>query len=624
MRHLLSPLSLSFGLLLLLLSTLTGCQKDEPLPPPNILWIVSEDNSPFLGAYGDEFATTPHLDAFATEGVLFEHAFASAPVCAPARNTLITGVYPPSMGTQHMRSQYALPEGVRFFSSYLREAGYYTSNNVKKDYNVAVDQSEEAWDESSGEATYRNRQPGQPFFAIFNYTVSHESSIHKSTPTSELRHDPKQVPIPPYHPRTEAMEHDWAQYYDKIEDMDNQVGDLLAQLEADSLADSTIVFYYSDHGGILGRSKRFLFESGMRVPLIVRVPEMYRHLFDLPPGSKSERIVSFIDFAPTLLSLAGVEIPDYMQGHAFMGEAAVKPQPYAFGFRGRMDEVYDMGRTARDERFRYVRNFMPHRIYGQYLSYLWRAPSMQSWDSAFQAGGLNETQSAFFQPKPAEELYDVQADPHNIENLADDPAHAEDLERMRKATFAWMADIRDAGLMPEGEMISRAGDSSSYAYVHSEAYPFDRILETADLATRRDPTQLQALLERKDDPDAVVRYWVATGLVILAENNVKVGAALVRLSEDASPNVAIAAAEGLLKLGAADMGLPVLERHLDHPEEKVRTHALNVIRVSGEAAAPLMPKVRAMVEAAEDGNRDYDVRAARVLLERMEGKKGSS
>ncbi|WP_373512121.1 sulfatase-like hydrolase/transferase, partial [Persicitalea sp.] len=197
---------------------------------PNILWIVSEDNSPLIGAYGDKFATTPNIDKLATQGVLYTNAFATAPVCAPSRSTLITGMYPPSIGTENMRSDYAIPGFVKFYPKYLREAGYYTSNNVKKDYNVAEDQ-ENAWDESSGKATYENRKPGQPFFAIFNTTISHESCIHNSIPTAELRHRPDKVTLPPYHPDTPEMRHDWAQYYDKVEDMDTFVGKVLADLE---------------------------------------------------------------------------------------------------------------------------------------------------------------------------------------------------------------------------------------------------------------------------------------------------------------------------------------------------------------------------------------------------------
>ena len=450
---------------LILLTLLSGAAllasaQTDTLPPPNILWIVSEDNSPFIGAYGDTFAITPNIDRLATEGVLYENAFASAPVCAPARSTLITGMYANSLGTQHMRSANAIPDFVKFFPRYLREAGYYCTNNVKKDYNT--DDQPEAWDESSNKATYQKRPDGKPFFSIFNFTTSHESSIHESI--NRLVHDPEEVPIPPYHPRTKEMKHDWAQYYDQVTMMDAQVGKVLQDLKARGLADNTIVFYYSDHGGILGRSKRFLYESGLRVPLIIRFPEKYAHLAPSAPGTRTDRVVSFVDFAPTVLSLAGVAVPDYMQGNAFLGEQEAAPSEYAFAFRGRMDEAYDMARSVRDKRFRYTRNYMPHRIYGQYLQYLWRAPSMASWQAAYEAGELNEAQSAFWEPKPPEELYDVTTDPHNVRNLADDPQYQADLERLRGAEAAWVRRIRDAGFLPEAEMMARAREQGTTIY----------------------------------------------------------------------------------------------------------------------------------------------------------------
>ena len=244
--------------------------------PPNFLWIVSEDNGPFFGCYGDPFATTPTLDKLATEGVLYENAFANAPVCAPARSTIITGMYPPSMGTQNMRSTYPIPESIKFFPQYLREAGYYCTNNSKEDYNMP--KPEGVWDESSRKAHYKNRGEGQPFFAIFNVTISHESSIHKSIPNDSLRHDPAEVKLPPYHPDTPEMRHDWAQYYDKVEDMDARMGEILQELEDAGLTDNTIVAYYSDHGGVIARSKRFVYESGTHVPMIWRFPDKYAHL----------------------------------------------------------------------------------------------------------------------------------------------------------------------------------------------------------------------------------------------------------------------------------------------------------------------------------------------------------
>jgi N-sulfoglucosamine sulfohydrolase len=291
-----------FGLAALTTLSLSGCQEQIPDELPNILWLVSEDNSPMLGCYGDDFATTPYLDKMASEGFLYTHAYANAPVCAPARNTIITGFYANSGGNQHMRSRYAKSEVVRTYPEFLREAGYYCTNNAKTDYNTSsIDPGNSIWDESSGTAHYRNREPGQPFFAVFNTNISHESSIHDSIPMEELRHDPYKVPLPPYHPDTPAMRHDWAQYYDKIEEMDRWVGEKLRELEESGLAENTIVFYYGDHGGVLARSKRYVYETGTHVPFILHIPEKYKYLFPAEqPGSEVNRLISFVDLAPTL------------------------------------------------------------------------------------------------------------------------------------------------------------------------------------------------------------------------------------------------------------------------------------------------------------------------------------
>lgn len=596
---------------LFVLGMMASLSAQSAADRPNILWIVSEDNSPFIGAYDDDFATTPHLDQLAAEGILYENAYATAPVCAPSRSTLITGMFPTSMGTMHMRSTFPIPSSIRFYPHYLRQAGYYTTNNSKKDYNT-VDQPE-VWNESSNQATYANREAGQPFFAIFNTTISHESSIHQSIPTAELRHDPAAVPIPPYHPRTEAMEHDWAQYYDKIEEMDRWVGEILAELEASREAENTIVFYYSDHGGILGRSKRFLYESGLHVPLIVRFPEKYQSMAPLPPGSRTDRIVSFIDFAPTLLSLAGVPIPEIMQGTVFLGDQAGPEEDYAYSFRGRMDERIDMSRSIRDERYRYTRNFMPHKIYGQHLEYLWRAPSMQSWAEEFQKGTLNETQSRFFQPKPIEELYDVEADPHNIRNLADDPVYTPVLERMRAATMAWMVEVRDVGLIPEA-MIERITERTTmYEYARSDAYPIEEILPRVDLMSRGD---IKALRQGLKDDDPVIRYWAVVALINHPDQAAKRLKDLRELAEDEEPAVQIVAAECLYALGEIDLARAVLGRALDSPYEKTRLQALNVLFGFDKAhLEPLMPRIEAIIPDDEN-NRDYDVRAAKGIVGR--------
>ena len=447
---------------------LFGCKEKEPDSLPNILWLTSEDNSPFLGCYGDEFATTPNLDKLASEGFLYTHAYANAPVCAPARNTIITGVYASSNGSQHMRSYYPLSEIVKTYPEFLRAAGYYCTNNVKTDYNTNTIDQDKIWDECSKDASYKNRAEGQPFFAVFNTTISHESSIHNWIPNDELRHSPDEVPIPPYHPKTPEMKHDWAQYYDKVEDMDTQIGKWLQELEDAGLADNTIVFYYGDHGGVVARSKRYVYESGTRVPFIIRIPEKYKYLFPAEkPGSKVDRLVSFVDLAPTLLSIAGIEIPDYMQGHAFLGKQKTEDPEYAFMFRGRMDERYDMSRAVRDKKFRYIRNYMPYRIYGQHLEYLWRAPSIGSWEEAYKKGECNEIQSRFWEPKPVEELYDTENDPWEINNLAGNPEYQEVMVRMRAANNDWLKRIHDTGFVPEADRIDRTGEIPFYDYMRS-------------------------------------------------------------------------------------------------------------------------------------------------------------
>lgn len=584
---------------------------------PNILWIVSEDNSPLMGAYGDSFATTPNIDALAKSAVRYTHAFATAPVCAPSRSTLITGMYPSSLGTEHMRSTYPVPSFVKFFPRYLRDAGYYTSNNAKKDYNT-IDQPD-AWDESSVKATYENRKPGQPFFAVFNIGISHESQLHTRIAPADLKHDPEKVPIPPYHPRTAEMEHDWAQYYDRIQAMDEQVGKILKALDESGLNESTIVFYYSDHGGVLGRSKRFMFESGLHIPLIIRFPEKYKHLASGEPGTTTDRIVTFVDFAPTILSLADIDVPEYMQGHAFLGKSRTEPQQYAFAFRGRMDERFDMVRSVRDKKYRYVRNYMPHKIYGQYLSYLWKAPSMGSWEKAWKNGELNDVQSAFWKPKPAEELYDVERDPHNIHNLAGQPQYNDVLLRMRRANREWLLGQKDVGFIPEAMMLEIAESQSLYDHARSGQYPLEKILETAELASSSDPAALPELTRRLRDSDPVVRYWAATGFTILSGHARASKDALTGLTRDPEISVRLAAAEALYTLGERDMALPVLEQGLDSDNLMARVQTLNILEDAGEDARPVLDDIRALLKENVKDN-DYDVRAALRIIEQMENK----
>ena len=362
---------------------------------PNILWITSEDNGPHLGCYGDPYAVTPNLDGLAKRSLRYTRASSNAPVCAPARTTIISGIYPPATGAEHMRSMTRLPAGFKMYPVYLRELGYYCTNNSKEDYNL--EKVGKVWDESGRKAHWKNRPDGKPFFAIFNHTISHESQIRNKINPADRIHDPAKVRLPAYHPDTPEVRKDWAQYHDRITMMDQRVGHNLRELEEAGLADNTIVFYYGDHGSGMPRSKRWPYFSGLNVPLIIHVPEKFKNL--APPeykaGGSTDRLVGFIDLAPTLLSIAGKKSPAQMQGHAFMGRHTAPAQPFSFGFRGRMDERYDMVRTVFDGRHVYIRNYMPHKPYGQYLDYMFQTPTTRVWRDLYRAGKLNEAQSRF-------------------------------------------------------------------------------------------------------------------------------------------------------------------------------------------------------------------------------------
>jgi N-sulfoglucosamine sulfohydrolase len=577
---------------------------------PNILWLVSEDNGPFLGCYGDEYATTPNLDKLASEGVLYTNAFANAPVCAPARSTIISGMYASSLGTEHMRSVYPIPKEIKFFPQYLREAGYYCTNNAKEDYNMP--KPDGVWDESSRKAHYKNREKGQPFFSIFNISISHESSIHRSLRST--KHDPVKVKLPPYHPDTPEIRHDWAQYYDKVEAMDSIVGRFLNELEKEGLAENTIVFYYSDHGGVLPRSKRFLYNSGTRVPFIVRFPKKYQHLASDNPGTKTDRIISFVDLAPTILSLTGINIPDHIQGKAFLGKQQSEPGQYAFLFRGRMDERYDMMRAVRDKQFKYIRNYMPQRIYGQHLNYLWRAPATRSWEKAYKDGKCNATQRIFWETKPVEELYDVTIDPHEVKNLAEDPEYYETLIRMRQVLRNRITEIHDVGFIPEGERKTCFEGTAAYTAIREPGFPLERIIETAEMASEKSRNNIPELMNRLRDKDNAVRYWAATGFVILGERIEPAVTGLSRCLKDSSADVRIAAAEALCVMNETEKGLPVLISELQNDNVKASLHAINVLQCLGEQAHPALEE---LIKIQKNSKDNYIQQAAMYAVESL-------
>ena len=427
---------------------------------PNILWISCEDISPRLGCYGDPVAQTPNIDKLCDEGAKYTNAFTVAPVCAPNRSAIITGMYQTTIGTHHMRTSHGgrtgelptpystvTPHYVKAFPEYLRAHGYYCTNNSKTDYQFSGfgDIPVSIWDESSNSAHYNKRKDkSQPFFAVFNYTLTHESKTWQEPEFT----DPSKVEVPPYYPDTEPVRRSIARLYDQIARLDTIVGKHLQELEEEGLADNTIVFFWSDHGDGLPRGKRWPYDSGTKVPLIVRWPGV------IEPGTVIDDLISFIDLAPTVLSLANVPVPAHMQGKAFLGaQTSTEPWEYVFSARDRFDESYDMVRSVRDKKWRYMRNYYPNEPYIIWVPFRNRSPIMQELLRLKAEGNLNEIQELWFRnTRPPEELYDTDNDPHNVHNLADDPQYRDVLVKMRNVLDEWRIESRDMGDISEYQM----------------------------------------------------------------------------------------------------------------------------------------------------------------------------
>lgn len=518
---------------------------------PNILWISSEDNGPALGCYGDPDAKTPHLDALAKRAVIYRNCWSNAPVCAPARTTIISGMFCPSTGSEHMRSEVPLPAGMKMFPQYLREAGYYCTNNSKEDYNLT--KPGQVWDESSNKAHWRKRKAGQPFLSVFNFTTTHESQVRKR-PHSFV-HSPGEVRVPGYHPDLPEVREAWAQYHDQMSEMDAQVGKTLAELEQDGLSGDTIIVYFGDHGPGLPRCKRTPCNSGLRVPLILHIPDKFQSLrpAEYSVGATLDRPVSFVDLAPTMLSLVGLEAPATMQGRAFAGPHTREPREFQFGYRSRMDERLDLTRSVRWKNWIYVRNFMPHKTAGQFQTYMYETPMMQAWKKANDEGQLAPEHARFFQPDAPEELYDLDNDPAEVHNLASDTARQDVLRKLRLGLHSWQREIGDVDILPEAEMQRRSAGSTPYELGHSSQLPLDQVLATAELASDTANPSWNRFPRLLTHSEPGVRYWAAMGLMLRgAEAVAGSRAALVASLDDESPAVRTMAAEALLQAGAGE------------------------------------------------------------------------
>lgn len=597
--------------------------------PPNILWLSCEDISPHIGCFDDPHAITPNLDRLAGQGTRFTHVFTAAGVCAPCRSTIITGMYQNSIGTHHMRCNATLPEWLKPFPMLLREQGYFCTNNSKTDYQFSQPSKDQIWDECSSKADWQHREAGQPFFAVFNYTGCHESGIagtekYKSV-TSVLKDSQRQDPaaftnLPPYYPDTPIVREDWKRNYELITAMDVWAGEHIQRLSDAGELENTIIVFWSDHGVGLPRAKRWLYDSGTRVPFIIRIPEGLRQEIALPVGGISDALVSSVDFGPTVLSLAGIEVPETMQGQAFLGAYAAPARKYVYGARDRMDERYDAIRAVRDDRFRYIRNYEPLKPYYQYMNTPEKGATMREIREAEHNGTLSPIAVQFSTgSKPVEELYDTVADPHEVHNLAADPRYAERLRTMRTECLRWQSDIRDLGLVPESEIEFRTRQAgSTFAILRGTGQDSlgERLVAIAAAASDG-PEAIPSLLKALNDPDAAVRFWGATGLGNIGEP-AKAAAQTQLLAHvhDDSAAVRIAIGRALCRMGNPQAGLPLLQNGLRSDLEWARLEAAIALDELDEVARPALADLQAAL--VKQPNK-YIVRVANKALNDLLG-----
>ncbi len=581
---------------------------------PNILWLSTEDIGPHLGCYGDPVARTPNLDKLAKRGLTYDLAWSNYPVCAPARTTIITGLYASSMSAGNMRSSVPLDKDLKLFPQYLREQGYYCTNKSKTDYNVIT---ASPWDESSGKAHYRNRtDPSQPFFAVMNHTGTHESKIRKRPHT--LVTDPASIDVPPYHPDLPEVRHDWAQYYDNIATMDDWIGQQLEQLEKSGKADDTIIVFFGDHGSGMPRHKRYAGMSGMHVPLIVYIPEKLREKYapaDYEPGGRSKRPVGFVDFAPTMLSICGVRPPAEMQGRAFMGDYKTAAPEFVYGKRSRMDERIDFSRSISDGRYVYIRNYMPHLPHGQFLDYQQQTPTTAVWNRLYDEGKLNEVQAYFWGPKDFEELYDLEADPHETVNLAKGqekdlpPNTMKILNRFRNALDDHLVVSLDTEFAPEpitAKFTSKASALDKNLELISNASYAKQAADTTS-SNQLDTEGLLRMATLEGPEMAGARHWASIGILIRGEKVVNSGngkSTLLKMLEDPVTTVRTNAAEALGTYGNEEdlaKALPVLLEAADMTKTDYYTAiwALNSIDRLGVKADPIRAKVGELPQKPE-------------------------
>ncbi len=534
------------------ISLTTAVTQEGQKRRPNIVWIMSEDNSKhYLRHFDPAGAPAPNIEALAGQGVTFDRAFSNSPVCSVARTTLITASYAPRVGTQfHRRNRLAsLEDHFQMFPAYLREAGYYTTNNSKEDYNAV--KSPKAWDESGRRASWKKRpNASTPFFHVQTYTESHEGRLHFAA--DELREptrtDPASVKLQPYFPDTTTFRVTRARYHDRMAVIDRLVGEFVDDLRESGVLDDTFVFYFGDHGGVLPASKGYLSEAGLHVPLIVSVPRNFSDLVDRAPGTRCPGFVEFVDFGPTVLRLAGVPIPAGVDGRPFLGPDVpaeeVNARDETVGYADRFDEKYDLVRTLRQGDWKYTRNYEAFLPDGLQNNYRYRMLAYAEWRELFRRGELDATRSRFFQPKPVEALYDLSADPHETENLASQPQHAQRLRQMRQRLRERLIAWPDLSFFPEAVLVEQAMDDP-VAFGQRQASRITRLINTVDLALLTWDEASPKLRAALTDSDPWVRYWAVIATSCFGAEAASLTADVYALADDPEPLVASRVAESI-------------------------------------------------------------------------------
>ncbi|SDM66827.1 sulfatase-like hydrolase/transferase [Kriegella aquimaris] len=558
----------------------------QEMARPNILWISAEDISPAFGCYGDKYATTPYIDELAKNGLVFTNAFSTAPICSPSRSALITGLYATSAGTQNLRSEINIPDYLKTIPEILREEGYYCTNNSKTDYNF---DPKGRWNENGKEAHWKNRPRQTPFFSVYNFGETHEGNGNSTddTFTKEVvkKHNPQEAQLPVYFPKTEEFKKIWARYYDLITVFDKRVGSLVAELKASEEFENTIIFVFSDHGFGLPRYKRWLYSTGLHVPLVMHIPERYRDQFRIENGTNNQ-MVSFIDFAPTVLELAGIDATRYMQGQSVFSPD--NRTDHLLGARSRADDVYDISRSIRTKDFMYIRNYMPHLPYIQNsLIFSDKKNSFAELLRLKSLGKLNPEAEEFWNPKATEELYYLKNDLEEVINIANNPKYQDVLKNMREKLHTKILESKDIGFLHESEYMERSKNITPYDYAQSKNYRLNEIYEAAELVGRKEVSNA-ILYAKARDNDSGVRFWAIVALRQRLSNNKELKQILLNALDDSSPAVALIAAETLCAINMENRALPVIEKYLKDERPTVVLQAAMTARLIERKASPLV------------------------------------